>query len=145
MADPYCTSQPSNYEVLLTKRNTPHIYLSPELCESLSQELTSPQLLNPYRSDVFTVAMIMLEAGLLQYQDECYRDECARLHWDTLQYNLDRFGESYSHELKSTLESMLQQAQEDRPEWIDLEAHVKVGGEEDVDNTRVQTPMSRQR
>lgn len=97
VADPYCVSQPTNYEQLLTKRNTPHIYLSPELCEALSQELTSPQLLNVYRSDVFTVAMIMLEAGLLQYQDECYRDECSRVHWDTLQYNLDRFGEGYSN------------------------------------------------
>jgi hypothetical protein len=55
--------------------------------------------------------MIMLEAGLLQYQDECYRDEYARIHWDTIQYNLDRFGENYSNELKSTLQSMLQQAQ----------------------------------
>jgi hypothetical protein len=67
------------------------------------------------------------------------------VHWDTLQYNLDRFGEGYSPELKSTLESMLQQAQEDRPEWTDLEAHVKIGEETDIDHTRVQTPMSKQR
>ena len=40
---------------------------------------------------------------------------------------------------------MLQQAQEDRPEWTDLEAHVKIGEETDVDHTRVQTPMSKHR
>jgi serine/threonine protein kinase len=35
VADPYCTSEQTNYETLLNKRNTQHIYLSPELCQAL--------------------------------------------------------------------------------------------------------------
>ena len=38
----------------------------------------------------------MLEAGLLEYQDECYRDEWSRVHWETLHYNINRFGQTYS-------------------------------------------------
>jgi hypothetical protein len=40
--------------------------------------------------------VVILEAGLLQFQDECYRDDCSRLHWETVQYNLHRFQQAYS-------------------------------------------------
>lgn len=40
---------------------------------------------------------------------------------------------------------MLQQVQEDRPEWTDLEAHVKIGEESEIDPTQVQTPRTKQR
>ena len=42
------------------------------------------------------MGMILLEAGLLEYQDDCYRDEWSRIQWETLQYNINRFGQSYS-------------------------------------------------
>jgi hypothetical protein len=35
VSDPYCTGRQTNYETLLNKRHTPHIYLSPELCQAL--------------------------------------------------------------------------------------------------------------
>lgn len=71
--------------------------------------------------------MIMLEAGLLQFQDECYREEGARIYWDTVRFNLDRFGEMYSKELKKTIEEMLRREQVERPEWVELEEHVNIG------------------
>ncbi len=78
--DPIATGCQSNYDALLTRRNTPHLYLSPELTEGLQRETSQPTC-NPYKSDIFTLAMIILEAGLGNYQDECYRDECSRVHW----------------------------------------------------------------
>lgn len=104
-----------------------------------------PPYTNPYKSDVFTIGMIMLEAGLLEAQDDCYRDECSRVHWDTVKFNLERFGEIYSSELKKTVESMLEEAWQDRPEWIDLETHVKIGDEYDEVSSIPPTPISRGR
>lgn len=62
--------------------------------------------------------MVLLEAGLAQYQDECYRDECTRIHWETLQYNLNRFRQSYSPELAALLEVMLSREESVRPDWL---------------------------
>lgn len=35
--------------------------------------------------------MIVLEAGLLERQNECYLDECSAVNWHILQRNLNRF------------------------------------------------------
>jgi serine/threonine protein kinase len=71
--DPICTGAPTNYDALIAKRTTPHIYLSPELTESLQLEAGQPHC-HAYKSDIWTLGMIILEVGLGQYQDECYRD-----------------------------------------------------------------------
>jgi len=68
--------------------------------------------------------VIVLEAGLLQYQDECYRDECARVHWETVQYHLHRFRENYSEELAALVELMLSREERARPDWLQLEERV---------------------
>lgn len=60
VSDPYCTGLQTNYEALLNKRNTPHIYLSPEQCRALSEEKIAPNNINAYKSDVFVMGMIML-------------------------------------------------------------------------------------
>jgi hypothetical protein len=75
--------------------------------------------------------MIMLEAGLLEFQDdECYRDEKARIHWEAVQYNINRLGQAYSDEIRNMVEFMLSQDEKVRPDWIDLEEHVMKSGEE---------------
>jgi hypothetical protein len=68
--------------------------------------------------------MIMLEAGLLQYQDDCYRDECSRIHWETLQYNINLFQKIYSKELTDLVEFMLSRDERSRPNWLELEKYV---------------------
>ncbi len=92
--------------------------MSPEQCEALQGELISPANINPYKSDIFTLGMIILECGLLQYQDECYRDEYSRIHMETLEYNKNRFRKSYSEELANMLNYMLGEDANSRPEWI---------------------------
>lgn len=81
VSDPYTTGTVSNYDVLLNKRSTLHLYLSPEQTDALRQEISHPPCKQSSKCDIWTLGMIMLEAGLLQYQDECYRDECARINW----------------------------------------------------------------
>lgn len=54
--------------------------------------------------------MILLETGLLESQDDCYRDKHSRIHWETLRYNINRFGENYSEDLKSMVELMLNES-----------------------------------
>ena len=61
---------------------------------------------------------------MLQYQDECYRDEGARLHWETVQYHLHRFREGYSEDLAGLVELMLSREEKARPDWLQLEERV---------------------
>lgn len=77
------------------------------------------------------MGMIVLEAGLLAYQDECYRDQYARIHWETLQYNINLFQQTYSSELTNLVEFMLGKDERSRPDWFELEQHV-IKVEEDV-------------
>lgn len=110
----------------MTKRSTPHLYLAPEQAAALAQEIIVPSL-NTFKADIWTMGMVMLEAGLLEYQDECYRDEGSRIHWETLQYNVNRLGQVYSQEFKSMVELMLSRDERIRPDWVELEEHVIKG------------------
>jgi hypothetical protein len=38
---------------------------------------------------------------------------------------LEKFGQIYSKDLRKTVEEML--AEKERPEWVDLEQHVRIG------------------
>lgn len=130
VSDPSAIGQPSNYDAALTKRGTEHIYLSPEQTQALQQESVSP-VFNSFKSDIWTLGMIMIEAGLLEYQDEeCYRDDKSRIHWETVQYNIDRLGQAYSDEIKNMVEFMLSRDERARPDWIDLEEHVMKGSDD---------------
>jgi hypothetical protein len=68
--------------------------------------------------------MVLLECGLLFYQDDCYRDENSRIHWETLEYKKNIFKRSYSEELANMLEYMLGPDVSSRPEWVELESYV---------------------
>ena len=57
--DPIATGSPSNYDTLLSHRDTPHIYLSPEQVEALKEEKVQHDY-DPFRSDIFTMGMVVL-------------------------------------------------------------------------------------
>lgn len=61
---------------------------------------------------------------MLQYQDECYRDDSARVHWETVQYNIHKFKQIYSEDLTGLIELMLCKEEKSRPDWIQLEERV---------------------
>lgn len=62
--DPITTGTLPNLEVLMRDRNSPHLYISPELCGSLAM-VQPNHTYDPHKSDVFTLGVIILEAGLL--------------------------------------------------------------------------------
>lgn len=69
IADPFGIGQTPNYDTVYSKRSniassSSHIYLSPEQTQALQQEQIAP-VLNPFKSDIWTLGMIVLEAGLL--------------------------------------------------------------------------------
>ena len=61
--DPYVVGLASNYDTLSSKRSTKHLYLSPELVHALQDEVSSPHC-HPYKSDIWSLGMLLLEVGL---------------------------------------------------------------------------------
>ena len=51
--------------------------------------------------------MLILEAGLLQRQDDCYEDDCSKVNWRQVGDNINKFGELYGGELKGYVDMML--------------------------------------
>lgn len=101
VADPYCALETSNYSKMFSKNRPDHIYLSPELCKSLDNaEITPSGDIDPYKSDVFTFGMVIIEAALLKYLDDSYREDHTKVDWDTIRYYLDQIEQSYGLELK---------------------------------------------
>ena len=92
----------TNYNTILTKRSTPHLYLSPELVRSLGEEVVTPTI-NEYKSDLWTMAMIILEGGLLEYQDGCYNGDKTRINWQYLDGQMMNFAKTYSQSLVKVL------------------------------------------
>ena len=130
IADPFCAEELPNYDKLLNRRNSEHIYLSPELCESLERaEVTPSPDINPYKSDVFTFGMIILEAALLKYQDDCYREENTKVNWETVRFNLEQIGQIYNVEMKEMIKKLVSEVKE-RPDWLELKQFMKDEGEE---------------
>jgi hypothetical protein len=81
-----------NLDVIYHKRSLKNIYLAPEQCRIIDQQNLVQGRVNPYRADVFTAGMLVLEAGLLQRQDDCYEDECSRVNWKQVELNVNKFG-----------------------------------------------------
>lgn len=75
--------------------------------------------INPYKSDVFTLGMVIMEAALLKYLDDCYREENTKINWDTIRYHLDQIGQTYSLDMKQMIERLVSDTPK-RPDWLSL-------------------------
>ncbi len=67
--------------------------------------------------------MVILEAGLLQSQDDCYFNQKTRMNEHKLEANLAKFGERYPL-VKALLTDMLLRDPRQRPDWIELERDI---------------------
>lgn len=81
VVDPLALPIHPNLDVIYHKRNIKNIYLSPEQCRIIDQQDIKKPVFDPYREDVFTGGMLIMEAGLLNRQDDCYEDDCSRINW----------------------------------------------------------------
>ena len=123
---------------MTSKTRPSHIYLSPELCKCLDDAEVSPTAdVDPYKSDVFTFGMVMMEAALLKYLDDCYREDNTKINWETIRYYLDQIGQSYSLDLKQMIERLVSDFPK-RPDWLELKQFMKDDGETQTQHTKSQ-------
>lgn len=128
VADPYCALEISNYSKMLSKKRPEHIYLSPELCQCLDNtEVTPSGDVDPYRSDVFTFGMVIIETALLKYLDDCYREDNTKVDWDTIRFYLNQVEQIYGAQLKEFIEKLVSDPAK-RPDWLELKLHMKNDG-----------------
>lgn len=72
VVDPLTLAMYPNLDMIYHKRNLKNIYLSPEQCRIIDEQDIKKPVVDPYREDVFTAGMLVLEAALLRRQDDCY-------------------------------------------------------------------------
>ena len=118
--DPITIPMSQNLEVVYHKRNVKNVYLSPEQCDIIDLQDLSRLVGDTYRSDVFTAGILVLEAGLLQRQDDCYDDDCSKINERQLDDNINKFGELYGSELRGFVEMMLARDLSQRIHWEQL-------------------------
>lgn len=67
---------------------------------------------------MFTLGVIMLEIGLLEYQDSCYKSQSTVIDWAQLEDNWAKFRRSYSDQLSDILmDFMLEKNPKVRSSW----------------------------
>jgi hypothetical protein len=71
--------------------------------------------------------MIILEAGLLTSQDDCYFANKTNVNWQKLNGNLGRFAERYGAEMREVVEVMLGVDWRARPDWVEMEGIINRG------------------
>ena len=120
VVDPITIPMSQNLEVVYHKRNVKNVYLSPEQCQIIDQQELNRLVNDPYRSDVYTAGILILEVGLLQRQDDCYDDDCSKINERRLDENIDKFGELYGSELRGYVEMMLARDLGKRIHWEQL-------------------------
>ena len=107
-------------------RKSPHLYISPELCGSLANCQPS-HTYDPHKSDVFTLGMIILEAGLLEYQDSCYKSDWTAIDWGRVEQNWRSFKGCYSSHLADVImDCMLDMNPKTRCGWSEMEENIKM-------------------
>ena len=91
------------------------------------------------------MGMIMLECGHLKSQIDCYKDDCGRVDQKALNNSLNRFGNEYSDGLKEMVEFMLRKEAGERPDWLELEKHVRRvdGSQNNPNNTNAKNVNER--
>ena len=63
---------------------------------------------------------MILEAGLLQRQDDCYEDDCSKVNWRQVEGNINKFADVYGGELKGYVDMMLAKEIAHRIHWDQL-------------------------
>ena len=65
--------------------------------------------MNPFLSDVFVMAMVIIEMALMEEMNDCYSPDYTEFYEKTLESKLERMDGMYSHSLVSVLRAMLKE------------------------------------
>jgi hypothetical protein len=77
---------------------------------------------DPYKSDVFTLGIVMLDIALLKTQDHVYKNGVNK---EGLKESLDECERKYGPDLTSIIAIMTEFDETSRLDWIELEGFVK--------------------
>ena len=99
-------------------------YLSPALMKNLKREEINP-IHNVYRSDVFSLGMIILYAGLMKNPISLYDFEKYQIKINELKEWIEEFKGKYSQQLTNLVQDMLIFDEDNRPDFIKLKEKLK--------------------
>lgn len=95
------------------------IYLSPDLMKSLEKDLVQP-LHNPFKSDIFTLGMIVLHLATLENCDLCYDFISYQVKYEEIHKKLAILRKKYGEKLFFFVKGMLIEDELERPDYEDL-------------------------
>jgi serine/threonine protein kinase len=103
VTDPSILKSINNYAEFIGEKNLKNmkknIYFAPELLKNLSEKFWTPQS-DVYKSDVFTLGMIILEAATLSTCDDLYNWDKYTIEEDKLRMRFEHLKERQEREIK---------------------------------------------
>ena len=98
------------------KRGEYNCLPAPEVLAFIHSKI-SPQELNPFKSDVFSIGMVLLEAGTLLSSNDCYFYDKLMLIDMEIKLRLEIFSGRYSQILTETIRKLIQYEPINRPDF----------------------------
>ncbi|KAL4466540.1 hypothetical protein ABPG72_010591 [Tetrahymena utriculariae] len=99
--------------------DTQGIYLSPLLTKAVSQKNYQPQH-NPFKSDVFTLGVILIECCNLGTVDNLYNYETGDFNENQLKIHMNIIKNQYGIDVHDLIARMVKVQEQDRPDFIEL-------------------------
>ncbi|KAL4428911.1 hypothetical protein ABPG74_017501 [Tetrahymena malaccensis] len=120
LTDPHLFNQSSLYTYIYKGQPVSGAYLSPMLVSNVEYSVVKPEH-NEYKSDVFTLAVIMLEIAYLTKLDNYfdYTEYCL-VDVEGLQILAENLKDMYSQSIISLLLQMLDENEDIRPDFVSL-------------------------
>lgn len=75
---------------------------------------------NPYKSDVWSIGLTILEMASLLSIDDCYNWDDCTISYTVIQELLSRVQQKYSYELVKLIKSLLEEDENIRPDFTVL-------------------------
>ena len=96
-------------------------YLAPELLEQVAKNIRAPVNYNPFKADIYSLGICLLDAGVLDEGELTLVDrKRMTLGADNLEKRLIRFKSRYSAELSLVVEGMIQIQNQKRPDAVSI-------------------------
>eukprot|EP01017_Pseudomicrothorax_dubius_P040946 TRINITY_DN649_c0_g2_i1.p1 TRINITY_DN649_c0_g2~~TRINITY_DN649_c0_g2_i1.p1 ORF type:complete len:1064 (+),score=305.53 TRINITY_DN649_c0_g2_i1:140-3331(+) len=130
----------SNYVYMMMGNNSAIPYISPKLLSNLQRREVRP-IHNPFKSDVFSLGMTVLAAGLLNANEGVYDWGRLAINEMVLRDYLMKFSSYYSEQLTNLICAMVEIDEERRPDFFGLESFIR-GGANDMTRRRNSQPQN---
>jgi serine/threonine protein kinase len=108
-----------SYHQRLSGYNDVKCYLSPHLVKELQKQNLKPKH-NPYKSDVFSLGMVLLHAASLQSCDRFYKWDSFTIDQKEIEQRISSLKLKYSESLQNLLRDMLNFNEDARPDFVEL-------------------------